>query len=106
VTVSFDPSRDTPEAMGKLRTALAPKGRWRFLTAASHAEIAAVLSDFGQDAVALLGPDGDWTGDLRHVLKVFLVDGRGRIRNIYSTGFLDVRILENDALTLLAARPH
>jgi protein SCO1/2 len=50
----------------------------------------------------MVGPDGDWTGDLRHVLKVFLVDGRGRIRNIYSTGFLDIRILENDAVTLLA----
>ena len=29
----------------------------------------------------------------RHVLKVFLVDGAGRIRNVYSTGFLDARIL-------------
>ena len=40
----------------------------------TSAEIAAVLADFGQDAVALRGPDGDWTGSLRHVLKVFLVD--------------------------------
>jgi cytochrome oxidase Cu insertion factor (SCO1/SenC/PrrC family) len=105
VTVSFDPERDTPEAMGRLATALDPRGRWRFLTAAGTDELALLLSDFGQDALAERGPEGDWTGRLRHVLKVFLVDARGRIRNVYSTGFLDLRILENDALTVLAETP-
>ncbi len=101
VTVSFDPARDTPEAMERLRAGLAPSTDWRFLTAASPDAIAPVLRDFGQDFVVLRGPDGDWTGQLRHVLKVFLVDDRGRIRNVYSTGLLDPRLLRNDALTLL-----
>ena len=101
VTVSFDPERDTPEAMEKLRSGLRPAGRWRFLTAESTAAVAPVLRDFGQDAVLLRGPDGDWTGELRHVLKVFLLDDQGRVRNVYSTGFLDPRLLLNDARTLL-----
>jgi hypothetical protein len=33
---------------------------------------------------------------------VFLVDARGAIRNVYSTGFLDPRLMLHDALTLTA----
>jgi cytochrome oxidase Cu insertion factor (SCO1/SenC/PrrC family) len=89
VTVSFDPVGDPPARMAALRSSLSPRGRWRFVTAASEAAIAPVLLDFGQDATP------------SHVLKVFLVDGRGRVRNIYSTGFLDVRLLLADLETLL-----
>jgi cytochrome oxidase Cu insertion factor (SCO1/SenC/PrrC family) len=101
VTLSFDPDRDTPEAMARYARSVAPLGRWRFLTASDAADVAAVLEDFGQDAAPLVGPDGVDTGLLSHVLKVFLVDGQGRIRNAYSTGFLDVRVLRNDAVTVL-----
>jgi hypothetical protein len=48
-----------------------------------------VLADFGQDT----GPS--------HVLKIFLLDGERRVRNIYSTGFLDVRLMLADLETLL-----
>ena len=91
VTVSFDPANDPPARMAALRSSLAPRGRWRFLTAPSEAAIAPVLEDFGQDA----SPS--------HVLEIFLVDGRHRVRNIYSTGFLDVRLLLADLETLLGA---
>ena len=91
VTVSFDPANDPPARMAALRSSLAPRGRWRFLTAASEVAIAPVLEDFGQAA----SPS--------HVLEIFLVDGRGRVRNIYSTGFLDVRLLLADLETLLGA---
>jgi cytochrome c peroxidase len=96
VTVSFDPVRDTPERMAALRRSLAPRGRWRFLTAASPAAIDPVLVDFGQD---VLRADDRVAS---HVMKVFLVDGERRIRNVYSAGFLDERILVNDLLTVLA----
>jgi cytochrome oxidase Cu insertion factor (SCO1/SenC/PrrC family) len=89
VTVSFDPENDPPARMAALRSSLAPRGRWRFLTAASESAIAPVLQDFGQDDTK------------SHVLKIFLVDDAGRVRNIYSTGFLDVRILLADLETLL-----
>jgi cytochrome oxidase Cu insertion factor (SCO1/SenC/PrrC family) len=100
-TVSLDPARDTPERMQALRRALAPRGRWRFLTAATPAEVDPVLADFGQDALRRAGPDGvpQVSG---HTLKLFLVDGAGRIRNVYSSGFLDERILRNDLLSVVA----
>ncbi len=103
VTVSFDPARDTPEKMEAQRNALRPKGRWRFLTAPDLAGIEPVLTDFGQHVSEMSGPDGEPTDQLQHVLKVFLVDGSGSVRNIYSTGFLDRRLLMNDLLTLSSA---
>jgi cytochrome oxidase Cu insertion factor (SCO1/SenC/PrrC family) len=98
VTLSFDPARDSPERMAALRSALSPRGRWRFLTAPSAAALEPVLDDFGQDVVPL---EGDAAGRIGHVLKVFLVDAEGRVRNVYSTGFLDVRILLADLETVL-----
>jgi cytochrome oxidase Cu insertion factor (SCO1/SenC/PrrC family) len=89
VTVSFDPANDPPARMAALRASLAPRGRWRFATAPSEAAIAPVLADFGQDATR------------SHVLKIFLVDDAGRVRNIYSTGFLDVRLMLADLETVL-----
>lgn len=100
VTVSFDPERDTPDRMAALAEGLSPEGRWRFVTAGSPTAIAPILADYGQDAVWI--PSGDTAPDrLRHVLKLFLVDGSGAVRNIYSTGFLDRRLILNDLRTLL-----
>ena len=47
--------------------------------------------------------DGEATGLLSHVTKVFLVDADGRVRNVYSTGFLDHRLLLRDVETVLAS---
>ena len=101
VSVSFDPGRDTPKEMGTLAHALAPRGDWRFLTPGDGAELAPLLADFGQDATPLVDAEGRPTGIVRHVTKAFLVDARGDVRNIYSTGFLSVEILLNDAETVL-----
>lgn len=100
-TVSFDPSHDTPERMAELRRALAPRGDWRFLTAPRSAAIAPVLVDFGQDALPLIGAGDRALGLYRHVLKVFLVDAGGAVRNIYSAGFLSPELLLVDARTVL-----
>ena len=103
VTVSFDPARDGPESMAGLRRHMAPKGDWRFLTAPSQAGIEPVLVDYGQDAVPVLTAGGMDIGLMRHVTKVFLVDPDGGIRNVYSSGFLDHRLLIRDFETLLQA---
>jgi cytochrome oxidase Cu insertion factor (SCO1/SenC/PrrC family) len=97
VTVSFDPVRDTPAKMAAYRASAAPRGRWRFLTSADPEAVAPVLADFGQNVLFVPGE----TAPVTHMLKVFLVDGEGRIRNVYSTGFLDARILVNDLLTVI-----
>lgn len=103
VTVSFDPERDTPQALGELRSSLDPQGRWSFLTAKSTRQIRKVLKDFGQDALRVPTQHqghGAEAEKLRHVLKLFLVDSEGSVRNIYSTGLLDPRLLMSDIATL------
>lgn len=104
VTVSFDPARDTPQAMAELVERMAPQGRWRFLTAKDEASLRPVLADFGQDAVWIPG-EKNAPDSLRHVLKVFLVDASGAVRQIYSTGFLDLRLVLADLRTLLPTAP-
>jgi protein SCO1 len=105
VSVSFDPLGDTPQRMAELRSALAPRSDWRFLTARDPAQLAPVLDDYGQDALRLVDPQGSPTGLIRHVLKVFLVDERGGVRNIYSAEFLRTDLLLADVRTLLLERP-
>jgi cytochrome c peroxidase len=102
VTASFDAKNDTRGRMAELRSALAPRSDWRFLTAGGDEEIAPVLAEFGQDTLRLIGTGGEPTPLIRHVLKVFLVDGERRVRNVYSAGFLDARLLMNDLETVLA----
>lgn len=109
VTVSFDPEHDGPAQMAQLRKHMAPRADWRFLTAASGPVLDPVLRDYGQDAVPLATSDGASLGLMRHVAKVFLVDDGGAVRNIYSSGFLDHRLLLRDVETLLltgAATPR
>jgi cytochrome c peroxidase len=104
LTVSFDPERDTPARMQSRRTLHAPVGSWRFLTTRDDAMLAPLLADFGQRVEKLRTTDGDWTGVFRHVLKVFLVDGAHRVRNVYSVGFLHADLVLNDIRTVLRAR--
>jgi cytochrome oxidase Cu insertion factor (SCO1/SenC/PrrC family) len=101
LSVSFDPERDTPAQMAKVRALHAPKSDWRFATTSGEAALAPLLADFGQPVAKLRLPDGEWSGFYRHVLKVFLVDARHRVRNVYSTGFLDDTLVLNDVRTVL-----
>lgn len=112
VTVSFDPAHDTPERMAELRAALAPRGEWRFVTAPDLASLEPVLDDYGQRVTRWLPPappagsaHAAPAGEaeiLSHVLKVFLVDESRRIRNVYSVGLMDPRLIVNDIQTVLA----
>jgi len=104
-SVSFDPARDTPHRMRRLRDALAPKSRWRFLTPAAEADLGPLLRDFGQDALRLTRETGEASPVIRHVLKLFLLDARGRVRNVYSAGLLDPRLILADLRTLLREQP-
>lgn len=106
VTVSFDPARDTPAAMRALRERMRPVGDWRFRTARDPAAIAPVLAAFGQDAVTLVDAGGRSTGLLRHLLKVFLVDASGAVRNVYGADFLSAELLALDARTVLLDAQH
>jgi cytochrome oxidase Cu insertion factor (SCO1/SenC/PrrC family) len=100
ITVSFDPERDTPEKLGRVRELYAPRSDWRFVTSPDRASLENTLDDFGQPVAKLRFEDGSWSGLYRHVLKVFLLDRDDGVRNVYSSGFLDSELVLNDLRTL------
>ncbi len=102
VSISFDPTNDTPDAMRRLAGARAtdPVVRWRFLTTASVGALLPLLNGFGQDVSVETDAGGRPTRTLNHLLKVFLVDARGQVREIYGIGTLDTQTLVNDLRTL------
>lgn len=102
LTISFDPERDTPERLARVRSAHNPASDWHFLTTASSGDLDALLEDFGQPIAKLRYADGTWTGFYRHVLKVYLLDREDHVRNIYSAGFLSPEVIVNDLRTVLA----
>lgn len=105
VSLSFDPERDTPQAMRRYATEQAAKNiavPWSFYTTASKKDIAPILDAFGQDVSVPTDPDAaKLTGELSHVLKVFLIDREGWVREIYTTAFLVPKVILNDVQTLL-----
>ena len=108
VSMSFDPRNDTPETMrlyGHSEMRDRRGLRWHFLTARSGKELAPLLDGFGQDvSVAAEQPPGQRVPVLSHLLKVYLIDASGKVREIYSTSFLHPTILLNDIKTLLLER--
>jgi cytochrome oxidase Cu insertion factor (SCO1/SenC/PrrC family) len=102
LSISVDPMRDRPSQLAQYARAFgADPVAWRFLTATSDARIRPVLDAYGQDRLPVHDERGRFTGAYRHVLKVFLVDERGFIRNVYSTGFLVPAVVVNDIATVL-----
>ncbi len=103
ISLSFDPAYDTPARMAEhgraMRLPDAGAPEWLFLTSKNEAAIAPVLKAYNQPVGRKADPD-DPSGPLAHLLRVFLVDGEGYIRNIYSADFLDPRLLMNDLKTL------
>jgi cytochrome oxidase Cu insertion factor (SCO1/SenC/PrrC family) len=106
VTLSFDPARDTPEVMRSYAGSRAvEKGnglRWYFLTTRSARELMPLVEGFGQDVRVTYDRSGARPKrELSHVLKVFLIDREGDVREIYTSTFLYPRLVLNDIETLL-----
>lgn len=102
VSLSFDPVNDTPDAM---RAYGGEHGRsselpWHFLTTYSTKFLKPILDDFGQDVDIELDADGAPTRARAHMLKVFLLDRQGQVREIYSAAFLHPEVMLNDLRTL------
>ena len=103
VSMSFDPVNDTPARMAaysQLASSRSNAAPWHFVTACSQTELQPILEAYGQ-AVDRKQNAKDPTGPLNHTLRVFLVDAAGRIRNIYSSGTLDPRLVLADIRTLM-----
>lgn len=104
VSVSFDPEHDTPQQLAayakNLRDEKSGGCEWNFLTAKSREDLEPILAAYDQ-AVDGRADAADPQGPLYHTLRVFLIDRDGRIRNIYSSGTLDLRLIVADVRTLL-----
>jgi cytochrome oxidase Cu insertion factor (SCO1/SenC/PrrC family) len=103
VTFSFDPEHDTPTVMSEYGDALRPGGagsEWLFLTTRNRGALEPILKAYGQRVDPKKNPL-DPLGPFYHVLRVYLIDRDGMIRNIYSYGMLDPRVVLADVRTLL-----
>ncbi|MGE0485678.1 MAG: cytochrome c peroxidase [Gammaproteobacteria bacterium] len=96
VSYSFDIAHDTPAVLARYADSFRPAGaRWDFVTAPDAATLKATLGAY-QQSVQQTGGHA-----FAHILRVFLVDGERRIRNIYSTAFLHADTVAADIRTLL-----
>jgi protein SCO1/2 len=102
VSVSLDPTHDTPAAIASFGQEFTtdPEFEWRFVTARCVPELLPVLDDFGQDVSVDLDQYGRATRTLHHMLKMFLIDGHGEVREIYTLAFLQPQVIFNDIKTL------
>jgi protein SCO1/2 len=103
VSVSFDPEHDTPKHLAEYAEWVRETKsgcEWRFATAKSRADLEPILTAYDQ-AVDKRPDPADPQGPLYHTLRVFLIDREGRIRNVYSSGTLDPRLVLADVKTLL-----
>jgi len=102
VSVSLDPTHDTPAVIASYSKefTIDPQFDWRFLTAHGVPELLPVLDDFGQDVSVELDENGRATRTLHHMLKMFLIDAGGEVREIYTLSFLQPQVMFNDIKTL------
>lgn len=102
ITMSFDPDHDTPERMADYGRLFRGKGGadWRFLTTSGEAALKPILQAYDQ-TVDRKANMNDPLGPFYHPVRVYLIDPAGRIRNIYSFGMMDPRMIVTDVRTLV-----
>jgi protein SCO1/2 len=95
VSITLDPARDTPEALRRYaRLYNADTAHWSFLTG-SRETVDKVLTAWGMWAKPAAN------GQLDHPSRVFLLDRRGRIREIYNLELFKPSWVVEDVQTLL-----
>jgi cytochrome oxidase Cu insertion factor (SCO1/SenC/PrrC family) len=107
LALSFDVEHDTPEVLADYASSghggHGEAGELLYLTTRSQAELGPILEAYDQPIGRKLDA-ADPFGPYTHQLRVFLIDSELRIRNIYSLGFLDPRLVATDVRTLLIER--
>ena len=107
VSVSLDPTHDDPATIAAYAREFTIDRNfdWRFVTARRVPELLPVLDDFGQDVSVDIDENGRATRTLHHMLKMFLIDARGDVREIYTLAFLQPQVMFNDIKTLAMEAP-
>jgi protein SCO1/2 len=111
VFISLDPARDTPDMLrGFARNyeadaAVAP---WHFLTTYSSIFLEPLLRNMGEETAIDRTASSPDNIVFNHLLKVFLIDSEGWVREIYSNGTLDPAAIMGDieSLRLEAEKPE
>jgi len=103
VSLSFDPRHDTPDELRLFAASVGEDARvpWVFLTTYGDFFLAPILEGF--DEVVARTPPGEEAeagGAFEHLLRVYLIDPDGYVREIYSVATLDVPTILNDMRTL------
>ncbi|MCI0467105.1 MAG: SCO family protein [Beijerinckiaceae bacterium] len=104
VFMSLDPVRDTPGTLSVLarhyeeRRDIVP---WHFLTTYSNHFLAPLLREMGEEISIDRAAAASGGVVLNHLLKVFLIDKEGWVREIYSNQSLDPAAILGDIETLL-----
>lgn len=106
LTLSFNPEFDTPDVMKRYGDGLRDgKLDWRFLTTRSEQQLLPILKNYKQNRQKEYDTNGQFTGTFSHILRVYLIDQKSRLRNIYSVSFLHPDTLVNDMKTVLMQLP-
>lgn len=108
VFASLDPEHDTPAVMRLLQASEneVDSAPWAFLTSRSLSDLSPLVAQMGQDIAFETDQAGRRSGVINHMLKVFLIDPDGWVREIYSAAFLTPENLLNDARTLAMEFPE
>ncbi|XSG83258.1 MAG: SCO family protein [Methyloligella sp. ZOD6] len=104
VFLSLDPKVDTPERLwffAKSRQDSQEIAPWHFLTTWSESYLKPILDTMGQSPTRQLDDEGRPTSEINHMIKVYLIDEESWVREIYSSAFLDPKVVVNDIKTLL-----
>lgn len=106
VSLSFDPTHDTPQEMLHYggQHARSKELPWAFLTTYSVNFLKPILDGFGQDVEVELDAAGRANRTFTHMLKVFLIDEQAQVREIYSAAFLQPDVMMADLRTLALER--
>ncbi|WP_374544426.1 SCO family protein [Rhodoblastus sp.] len=103
VSFSFDPRNDRPNILDVFAQsynddrAVIP---WEFIGAWSNALLNRTLNAFGQDVLVDQAAAKTGANTINHILRVFLIDRDGWVREIYTSAFLNPDIILGDIRTL------
>lgn len=98
LSITLDPARDTPDVLrGYMKLYDVDPANWSFLTG-PPSQVLKTVSDWG------MWVKPTTNGQLDHPSRIFLVDRRGRIREIYHLGFLKADWVADDVQLLLQER--
>lgn len=99
--LSLDPVVDTPELLSLYKGKSTPEVPWRFITTWSRWFLRPIMRSMNLTVTYEADKNGTRTGDIYHMVRVYLIDADGWVREIYATGFFDPHVVVNDIKSLV-----